>query len=308
MAVWMKGVWLARELRQRGVDHVHVHWIAVPATMGMIAAEISRVPFSITAHRYDIAQGNLVPEKFAQATFVRAIDGPGVVELTAQLPPEQRPPVLIRMGVNVPETQVALRDGALSLMRGVMGARFIAKKGHATLIEAVALARSMGQVVQIDCYGDGPLQGAMEARVAELGLRDAIRFCGVLSHDALQRQLASGTYDFAVLPSVTAQDGDKEGIPVFLMEAMAVGLPVIATPNGGITELISKGSGLLVPEHDVRALAEAMKRIAMSGALRLSLAESGRKSVLAQFSIGGCINQLKSLIRNSTLPVEHQNR
>lgn len=298
-AVWMKAIWLAEEVRRRGIDHIHVHWIAVPATMAMIAARLSGVPFSITAHRYDIAQGNLIPQKFAAARFVRAIDGPGVAELVAQCLPGQLPPVLIRMGVDLPDQSVELQSGPLDRLRGAIGARFIAKKGHATLIRAVQIARASGLDLQIDLFGEGPLEAELKAQVAAAGLQDAIRFCGVASHDVLQASLASGTYDFAVLPSVTAADGDKEGIPVFLMEAMALGLPVIATPNGGIAELIGPEDGLLVPEYDAEALARAMQQLAGSGDLRQAIARNGRIKVRSQFSIAACARQLQNLMGSS---------
>ena len=85
LAVWPKGVWLGRQARRLGIDHIHVHWASVPATMGMIAADVAGLGFSVTAHRYDIAQGNLLPEKARRARFIRAIDQAGAREIQAQI-------------------------------------------------------------------------------------------------------------------------------------------------------------------------------------------------------------------------------
>ena len=108
--------------------------------------------------------------------------------------------------------------------------------------------------------------------------------------------LHDGRFDGAVLPSVTTVDGDKEGIPVFLIEAMAAGLPVITTPNGGIDELAGGGAGLVVPEADAPALAAAMIRLARDGAERTRLADAGRARVLEAFEIGSNMRQLRALI------------
>jgi len=293
LAVWAKGVWLAREVRARGIEHIHVHWIAVPATMGLIASRLSKVTMSITAHRYDIAQGNLISAKFDGATFVRAIDGPGANELSAFLRNDQKRPTLIRMGVEIPKQSVSLRGGSLPRLSAIIGARLVAKKGHETLLNAVALARKQGVDVAIDVYGDGPLQSRLTSQVHNLRISDLISFKGPISHPQLLQRLASGDYDLGVLPSITTEDGDKEGVPVFLMEAMGVALPVVSTPNGGISELIQGGTGILVPERDAAALAEAFVRLAGDGELRLRLGLAGRRRVEEEFSITATARHLR---------------
>lgn len=295
MAVWAKGVWLAREAAKRKIDHIHVHWIAVPATMAMIASRLSGIPMSITAHRYDIAQRNLIPQKFQSSCFVRAIDGPGAAELGEQLEPGQTPPVIIRMGVSVSPEHVTLRGGVLQPIRAIIGARYVPKKGHATLLSAVAEARRRGVNVELDAFGDGPLLKALEDQRDQLGLGDLVRLNGTASHHELLAKLLSGDYDVGVLPSVVAEDGDKEGIPVFLMESMCAGLPVISTPNGGIVELISEGTGILVPEYDVDALAAAFVQLATDPELRAKLGAAGRQKVIEEFAIAGCAAQLRRL-------------
>lgn len=296
MAVWAKGVWLARQARRAGVDHIHAHWIAVPATMALIAARVSGIPFSITAHRYDIAQSNIIAEKSRYAVFIRAIDQSGAEEIVAQQSPGQTAPQLVRMGVNFPKTAVDLRAGALVQMRGIIAARMVAKKGHETLFRAIAGARANGIDLALDLFGDGPLEQALRHLAQDLGIADLITFGGVLGHDALMQRLGAGVYDVAVLPSVTARDGDKEGIPVFLMEAMGAGLPVIATPNGGIAELIRPNCGLLVPEYDAAALADAIVRLARDGSLRNKIATGGRAQVIEHFDLSSTCAKLRLMM------------
>lgn len=296
MAVWAKGVWLAGQARRAGVDHIHAHWISVPGTMALIAARLSGIPFSITAHRYDIAQGNIVAQKSRYAVFIRAIDQSGAEEIIAQQSAGQTAPQLVRMGVNLPGTAVGLRAGALARMRGIIAARMVAKKGHETLFRAIAVARANGIDLALDLFGDGPLEPALRDLVKDLGIADLINFGGVLDHDTLMQRLISGVYDVAVLPSVTARDGDKEGIPVFLMEAMGAGLPVIATPNGGIAELVAQDCGLLVPEYDTAALADAIVRLARDQSLRNRIATRGRAQVIEHFDLFSTCAKLRLLI------------
>jgi glycosyltransferase involved in cell wall biosynthesis len=187
-----------------------------------------------------------------------------------------------------------LRPGPLTRLNAIIGARFVEKKGHATLFDAIAAARGRGVEVATDVFGDGPLEQALREQVRKLGIDDLVLFRGIVSHDELLARLHSGDYDVGVLPSVVARDGDKEGIPVFLMESMGAGLPVISTPNGGILELIDETTGILVPEHDARALANAFVRLAQDGEFRHRLAEQGRRKVLAEFSIESCAEQLRA--------------
>lgn len=308
MAVWAKGVWLARQARRASVDHIHAHWIAVPATMALIAARVSGIPFSITAHRYDIAQGNIITEKSRHAAFIRAIDQSGSGEIIAQQSAGQTVPQLVRMGVKMSNTAVNLREGPLTQMRGIIAARMVTKKGHETLFQAIAGARAQGVDLALDLFGDGPLEHRLRNLAADLGIADLIKFGGVLGHDALIQGLGSGAYDVAVLPSVTARDGDKEGIPVFLMESMGAGLPVIATPNGGIAELIAADCGLLVPEYDAAALAHAIVRLAGDGELRQQIASAGRAQVIEHFDLESICDRLRHLILASVVSAKEKLR
>ena len=129
-----------------------------------------------------------------------------------------------------------------------------------------------------------------------MGLSDQVSFKGVLSHEALLDRLASGAYDIAVLPSLTAQNQDKEGVPVFLMEAMAAGLPVVSTPNGGIGELAEGDACRLVPEGDAAALARAIAELAADPGERERLALAGERRVRESFEIEACMKRLRARI------------
>jgi glycosyltransferase involved in cell wall biosynthesis len=297
LAVFPKGVWLGRACRDLGIEHIHAHWIAVPATMAMIAGRIAQVPMSITAHRYDIAQRNLLREKFRDALFVRAIDRAGARELLEGLQGEPGSATIIHMGVDGGESASTPRTGALTRMKAVIAARLQPKKGHEVLLRAIAQAKARGIEVELDIIGEGKLLEKLERLVVELKLGSLVRFCGIASHEVLLSRLRSNLYDCAVLPSLTAEDGDKEGIPVFLMEAMAAGLPVISTNNGGIPELIGDNAGLLVAENSIPELANALIALAGDESLRHRLANGGKQVISRSFSIVHCCAQLRDLMK-----------
>lgn len=294
-AVLPKAAWLARWCEAQSIDHIHAHWLAVPSTMALFASRLSGIPFSVTAHRYDISQRNLIDVKCRSARFVRAIDEAGLREIKDELKKDTPPPILIRMGVPFGSRVAPTSAGHLSPLRVIVGARLVEKKGIAFLIRAVALLRARGQAIEADIYGEGPLEPSLRSIVDAQGVNDCVNFRGAVSHDDLLGHLASGRYHVAVLPSVVATDGDKEGIPVFLMEAMSAGLPVVGTDNGGILELLRDGAGLVVPQRDVTELATTLGLLAQKEEMRSTLAAQGRERVRKDFSAESVAQNLRSL-------------
>jgi colanic acid/amylovoran biosynthesis glycosyltransferase len=296
LAVFPKGLWLGRKLRRSGFDHIHIHFAAAPATMGVVAAHVAGLPYSITAHRYDITQNNLLAWKTQGAQFVRAIDAAGAAEIRSLVAAPLHHLSILHMGVAAPPSIAAARNGTLPALRLAVAARLVDKKGHAHLLDAIGVALARGQDITLDVFGDGPLGGALAAQGRRLGIAGVINWHGATAHTRLLTELRSGRFDAAILPSVTAADGDKEGIPVFLIEAMAAGLPVITTANGGIAELAGHGAGIMVAEGDVEALAAAMLRLARDSAERARLALAGRARVQAEFEITANMRRLRALI------------
>ena len=175
LAVFPKGLWLGRRLKHEGFQHVHIHFAAAPATLGVVAAQVAGLPWSITAHRYDIAQNNLLGWKAQGARFVRAIDAAGAAEIRSHIGAGGAGRLLVlHMGVPVPEQAAPRREGALATLRLAIAARLVGKKGHGRLLEAIAMARSQGQRVTLAIFGDGPLEPALRRQAARLDLGDAL--------------------------------------------------------------------------------------------------------------------------------------
>ncbi|UPG88082.1 glycosyltransferase [Luteibacter aegosomaticola] len=192
-----------------------------------------------------------------------------------------------RMGVDLDSFPFRQRQGdRLSperTLRVVSVARLVEKKGVRYLCEAVAHAVSQGVPIDLEIIGDGPLQDELKALVAERGMAAHIHLRGRREKAYIQSALRSA--DVFALPSVTAADGDQEGIPVSLMEAMAAGVPCLSTLHSGIPELIENGrSGWLVPERDAAALAQTLTAIQRGEYNLDAVARQARDTVESRFN------------------------
>jgi len=175
-------------------------------------------------------------------------------------------------------------------------ARLVEKKGLSDLIFAADTLRRRDRNFRVEIVGDGPLRQSLEAQVQRMGLDDRVSFLGALPHDELRR-IYQRACVFA-LPCVVAADGDRDGIPNVLLEAMASGVPVVSTPVSGIPEVVnSEAEGLLVPPGSPARLADAVDRLLNSPELREKLALAARAKIETSFSIERNSAQLLSLFR-----------
>lgn len=293
LAVYPKGLWLARRAREWKADHIHAHWAAFTATMALIAGEVSGIPWSLTAHRYDIPERNLLDIKARSACFFRAEDKQGARELMGFVDSQTFRPVMLHMGVNIPPVTDRGRSRNEQTPRAVVPANLVEKKGHAYLLEAIKLLRDRDVSVQLDLAGDGPLREELTRRVGELGLKGQVTFLGSLPHDELMQRLEAGVWDMLVLPSIVTASEEKEGIPVALIESLSRMVPAISTTTGGIPELFEDiPDALLVPPRDPAALAGAIERLIEDPDLRERLVEAGRKRVEESFAIERVMDEL----------------
>jgi glycosyltransferase involved in cell wall biosynthesis len=245
------------EARRRGVEHVHAHWATMPALAAYFMRRIEGLPYSLSAHAWDIyAERTLLREKMLAAEFV--------VTCTAA-----NRETLVELGVPREKVHVSyhgLDFGALPTprfdrtgpMRLLAVGRLVEQKGFAFLIEAAAELRRRGHALELRIIGEGPVRGALEERLTARGLEDAARLPGQLP----QREVFEA-YRWAscfVAPSVIASDGDRDGIPNVVLEAMSQGVPVVSTAVSGIPEVVRPGeTGWLAPPGDAEALADAIE-------------------------------------------------
>ncbi|MFH0753896.1 MAG: glycosyltransferase [Candidatus Omnitrophota bacterium] len=188
-----------------------------------------------------------------------------------------------RMGVDVRQFDVsARRRFGSSTLKILSVARLIDKKGIAYALEALALLEQ--EPFEYVIIGDGPLRESLEIQARSFGLARKVRFLGWQDSGTIRRYLKDT--DIFLAPSVTSPAGEKEGIPVVLMEAMASGVPVVTTSNGAIRELVEDGrSGFLVPEKNASALAAKLRILRLNPAMVEASSRAARRLIEEQFNI-----------------------
>jgi glycosyltransferase involved in cell wall biosynthesis len=304
LVVVPQAAYFARRMRDLGVTRVHAHYATYPALAAYVIRRLAGLPYSFTAHAHDIyVDRAMLREKIAQASAVITISdynrrflcdlyGPGAAEKL----------YVVHCGVDLSLFRPRPERPALGLFTIVCVASLQDYKGHAYLIEACAQLRARGVAFRCLLIGDGQERKRIETQLARLGLADAVVLLGRQTRQRVADLL--GLADVLALPSITTSYGKKEGIPVALMEALAAGLPVVATAISGVPELIDNGgTGLLVPERDSAALAQALLRLQGDPRLRQRLGAAGREKVLREFDLRQTTAQLAALLSyNGVLP------
>ncbi len=296
LAILPKAVFVADSLRNEGVEHIHAHWGSTTATMAWIISELTGIPWSITLHRWDIKENNMLEEKIRSAKFVRCISENGRDELfnTIGRKYENRVKV-IHMGVRIPDNRLEPKTHR-DVLRIVTPANLLEVKGHKFLVEACSILIERG-VDGFQCvfYGEGPLKDILVDMIKDGNLTEHIKLPGVIPHNELIEMYENHEIDIVVLPSITTVNAEHEGIPVALMEAMAAGVPVISTITGGIPELLDSGAGILVPPEDSEALADAIQLLMEDSEMRFKVGAKGREKVEREFAISCVAKKLVSL-------------
>lgn len=301
---------LAAEL-PGSVRHLHAHFLHTPASVARYTALLTERSFSISAHAKDVwtTPGREKAQKLRAAAFTVTCTRANFEHLR-MLAPEAEIGLLYH-GVDVdrfrpPEHPRPARDGTdrTDPVRILAVARAMPKKGLDTLLDA--LARLPATLAwRLEHIGAGPLLERLRAQAVRLGIAERVRWHGGQPQDRVIERLQAA--DLFCLPARIAEDGDRDGLPNVLLEAMASALPVIATPISAIPEAVEDGqTGLLVPPENADALALAILRLARDPALRVRLGAAGRRLVVARFSGEAGIDRLAALLtrasREATAP------
>ncbi|MEW6251303.1 MAG: glycosyltransferase family 4 protein, partial [Planctomycetota bacterium] len=284
---------LAWWLVQEGFEHLHCHFGNSGASTGMLAAELAGMPFSFTCHGSELRapERHFLAEKIARAAFVACVSWYGRAQLMLLCPPEHWPKLhVVRCGL--PPLDAPTRRRAGVRPRVLCVGRLSAEKGHQVLFQALSALRARG--VDLDCtlVGDGPQRAALMAESTALGLSDRVRFAGGLELDQVLEHY--GQADVLVLSSLS------EGVPVVLMEAMALGCPVVATSVGGVPELVrNRETGLLVPPGNPRELADALQWVLDHPDDAQQVAAEAARRVRKEFALSSTTGALIRLFEGS---------
>jgi glycosyltransferase involved in cell wall biosynthesis len=291
---------LADAMRRHGLAHLHAHFIAEPAGVAEIGAAMAGATFSISAHAKDIylSKDATLQRKLDRAAFTVTCTDYNCQHLGRLAPGAS----VCRMyhGIDFTRFRPDLRDetaGESPLLLAV--GRLREKKGFATLVDACALLRERGVEYRCEIVGYGEQEPVLREQIASLGLSNRIRLTGKLAReDVIHRYARARVF---VMPSQLGADGDRDGIPNVLLEAMAMEVPVVSTHVSGIPELVRDGdTGLLVEPTHAKALADAVQRLLDDPELAARLARRGRQAVAQSFDNDRNLKTLRDLLDNHT--------
>lgn len=275
---------LAREVHLRGIDHLHAHFATSATSVARMAAEFAGVSYSFTAHAKDIYHDNVSPEslrrKLASAAAVVTVSDYNLRFLREHYDGAAEGVHRIYNGLDLPRLPFQSPRERAPLILGV--GRLVEKKGFADLIDACDLLRRRRRAFTCKIIGEGEIEAQLCEQIRRLDLSSHVELTGPRPQAQVFEAIAAASA--LVAPCVIGADGNRDGLPTVLLEAMALGTPCISTDVTGIPEIIHPNeTGLMVPQRDAAALAEAIDRLLTDAALRVKLAKEARQLVEAQF-------------------------
>lgn len=291
---------LAREARLKGITHLHAHFATASTTVARLAAKFAGIPYTFTAHAKDIFHESVCPEDFRR----KLEDAAGVVTVSdynLRYLRENYGPAAERMRrvYNGLDLQRFTYKAPLHRpSRIVAVGRLVEKKGFADLIGACATLAASGRRFTCEIVGSGELEADLRGRIEQSGAGGIVRLIGPRPQAEVVRLVQEAAA--FVAPCVLGEDGNRDGLPTALLEAMALGTPVVSTDVTGIPEVLRDGeTGLLVPQRNPAALAGAISRLTRDSTLRIRLADRARRLIETDFNVHANAAHLREIFAQS---------
>lgn len=294
---FMGGVFLARKAQKQHVSHIHAHFSVNAATIGLAIARLLDIGYSFTVHNNIFTDQLILKEKLKSADFIISISEYSrnfLLNFAPDIPNLRDKFRIVHCGIS-PKSFVPDRPKIASETPHIVYLSSLAeRKGMPMLVEACRILRDRGRHFHCTIAGGGEQWFLLQDMVAKYNLQDRVSTPGRYLQEEIRDYLNEA--DVFVLPCITAKNGDIDGIPVALMEAMAMQVPVISTTVSGVPELIEDGvSGLLVEERNPEQLANAIERIFDDHDFAVTLGENGRDKVSQAFNLDLISHQLVDL-------------
>jgi colanic acid/amylovoran biosynthesis glycosyltransferase len=297
------GVGFCRDLHRAGITHLHCHFTSA-TNMALAAHLVGEMPFSFTAHASNdlFVRPVLLDEKLACARFVAAVCEYSRRYLDS-VTGFQHSQKLHRIYNGVEQLQASAfpRSSAEAERQIVSVGSLVAAKGYATLIQVCAKLQAQGQNFRCRIIGEGPERPTLERLTRDYGLEDCVELVGAQTLDSVYAELRQA--DVFVLLSEIGRSGYRDGFPTVILEAMAAGLPVLATSLSGIPEVVLDGvTGMLVRERDIEGATQALACLLESPELRRTMGRAGQARVRDLFDLEQSAEQLAALLTQSPSP------
>ena len=298
VAHFAESVLLARELRKRGIAHLHNHFANSAATVGLLASKLVGIGWSFTMHgisETDHPAGLMLGRKIEAANLVACVSYFGRAQGMRLVAPSNWDKMhVVRCGVPFDRLPPKVANGGAPTI--VCVGRLSPEKGQTGLLRAFVRVCAKHPDAVLRMVGDGPDRDALQQLASELGIDGAVTFVGRLPEQETLAEIARA--DMLVLPSF------MEGLPIVLMEAMALGVPVISSRVAGIPELVSEGkTGLLFAPSDWDELAQCIERLLSDEALGETLARNGKWKITSEFDTRKSATTLGGLFRSCEIQV-----
>ncbi|QCO56676.1 glycosyltransferase family 4 protein (plasmid) [Pseudorhodobacter turbinis] len=281
-----QAIFVALACHERGISHLHAHFGTVSTSVARLAARLAGITYSFTAHAKDIYHAYDTPvgldAKLRDAATAVTVSDYNVAYLRDQFGGDADKVTRIYNGLDL--DRFAWSAPAAPAGEILAVGRLVEKKGFDILIDAVAHLRAEGRAATCRIIGGGEAEAALRSRIAAAGLEGVIRLDGPRPQNEVIAALRGAA--MLACPCVVGEDGNRDGLPTVLLEAMALGTPCVATDVTGIPELVRDGeTGLCVAQNDAKALAAAMARLLDDPALGRDMSRAGRDLIEAEFDI-----------------------
>ena len=293
----------ARRLDSMKIPHVHAYFLSWPACIGLGLKCVTRRSLSLAAHARDIfVESGALTEKARRASFLVTCTEQGLAALQERLPRELHQKLhLARHGIDATTVRAVCGRGRENPLDGahppllLTVGRLVPKKGHEILIRAFHHLRRDDVSCRLAIVGEGPERASLEKLIQGLGLEREIALFGRLDNPSVLRLMSSAAV--LVAPSVIAPDGDRDGAPNVILEALAIGLPVIGSRLDGIREALADGrTGVLVEPGDSQALAGAIRGLLEDNERGRVLSAAGRKYVEEHYCLKRNVKRIMRLL------------
>lgn len=296
----MQALLLARAVVEDGLTHLHAHFASVATTVARLAARMAGVSYSFTAHAKDIFHESVddgdIAAKMADAAAIVTVSDFNLAHLRSRFP--QAAERLYRIYNGLDLIRFPFASPLARPPRIIAVGRLVEKKGFADLVAACAVLAHRGVEFACEIIGAGPEEARLRQLVAHPDLRQRVLLPGPLPQSAIIARVQQAAVLAA--PCVIGRDGNRDGLPTVILEAMALGTPVVATDVTGIPEVLHDGrTGLLAPQGDPVALANALQRLLANPDLRERLAGSARDQIERSFDAREQVTALHALFTNA---------
>ncbi len=292
---------LALAVRERGIEHLHAHFGTRATTVARLAAQLSGISYSFTAHAKDIyypyEESTELEDKLRDAFQTVTVSDYNLRWLRERYGDNAASTTRLYNGIDLQKFTFTAPDTAQETEILAVG-RLVEKKGFCYLVDAIRLLRDAGHPLRCRIIGDGPLRPALETQIKAAQLEDCITLAGFLPQREIIAAMRHAT--LIVAPCVISEEGDRDGLPTVLLEAMALGTPVISTAVAGIPELVIDGeTGRCVAPQNAQVLSEAIAGLATNHALRSQFSQTARALIEREFDIDRNAARLRDIFSNA---------